>query len=48
MLKKADLSNVDIALYSLYKLGGATKKIHTELIACEAYQLAPERFSWGL
>lgn len=42
------LSNVDVALYALYKLGGATKKVHTELIAWEAYNLSEERFSWTL
>ena len=42
------LSNPDVALYALYKLGGATKKIHTELIAWEAYNLSEERFSWTL
>jgi len=48
MSDKEELSNMEVALFSLYKLGGATKKIHTELIAWEAYQLAPERFSWRL
>ncbi len=48
MSEKEELSNMEIALFSLYQLGGATKKIHTELIAWEAYQLAPERFSWRL
>jgi len=43
-----ELSNVDIALYALYKLGGVSKKIHTEEIAWECYQLAKERFSWRL
>lgn len=43
-----DISNVDVALYALYKLGGITKHIHTEEIAWEAYQLAKERFSWRL
>lgn len=42
------LSNVDVALYALYKLGGSTKKIHTEFIAWEAYNLSEERFSWTL
>jgi hypothetical protein len=42
------LSNVDIALYVLYKLGGASKKIHTEYIAVEAHNLSEERFSWTL
>ena len=43
-----ELSNVDIALFALYKLGGVSKKIHTEYIAWEAFQLARERFSWRL
>lgn len=43
-----DLTNADVALYALYKLGGVTKKVHTEHIAWEAFQLAPERFSWRL
>jgi len=47
-LSKNDLSNMDVALFALYKLGGASKKIHTEYIAWEAYQLAKERFSWRL
>ncbi len=42
------LSNVDIALYALYRLGGITKKIHTEEIAWESYQLSKERFCWRL
>lgn len=45
---KKELSNIDVALFALYKLGGVTKKIHTEKIACEAYTLAKERFSWRL
>jgi hypothetical protein len=47
-MKKSDLSNIDIALFALYKLGGISAKIHTEHIAMEAYQLAEERFSWRL
>ena len=47
-MKETDLSNVDISLFALVRLGGTTKKIHTEHIAWEAYQLAPERFSWRL
>jgi hypothetical protein len=43
-----ELSNVDVALFALYKLGGVSKKIHTEYIAWEAFQLARERFSWRL
>jgi len=47
-VSKNELSNMDIALFALYKLGGISKKIHTEYIAWEAYQLAKERFSWRL
>ena len=43
-----ELSNIDVALFALYKLGGTAKKIHTEDIAWEASQLARERFSWRL
>jgi hypothetical protein len=42
------LSNIAITLYALYKLGGTSKKIHTEYIASEAYKLSEERFSWTL
>jgi len=45
---KTELSNMDIALFALYKLGGISKKVHTEYIAWEAYKLAKERFSWRL
>jgi hypothetical protein len=45
---KNDLSNMDIALFALYKLGGTSKKVHTENVAWEAYKLAKERFSWRL
>jgi len=47
-LNKYELSNLDVTLFVLYKLGGAHKKIHTEYIAWEAFRLAPERFSWRL
>lgn len=43
-----ELSNIDIVLYALYLKGGVTKKVHTEEIAWEAYQLARDRFSWRL
>lgn len=43
-----DLSNVDIALYAMHLLGGTSKKIHTEKIAVQAYNLSEERFSWIL
>ena len=41
-----ELSNNDIAIYAIFKLGGIEKKIHTEDIAFECFKLAPERFSW--
>lgn len=47
-MNKYELSNLDVTLFVLYKLGGAHKKIHTEYIAWEAFRLAPERFSWRL
>jgi hypothetical protein len=43
-----ELSNMDIALFALYKKGGISQKVHTEEIAWEAYHLAKERFSWRL
>lgn len=43
-----DLSNVDVVLLSLLKLGGTTQKVHTESLAWDAYQAAKERFSWSL
>lgn len=47
-MNKHELSNLDVTLFVLYKLGGTHKKIHTEYIAWEAFELAPERFSWRL
>jgi len=41
-------SNLDIAVFALSRLGGATNKISTEEIASEAFKLAPDRFSWVL
>jgi hypothetical protein len=43
-----ELSNVDIVVYTLFKLGGYGRKIHTEEVAYEAYRLAKERFGWRL
>jgi len=45
---KKELSNMDIALFALYKKGGISLRVHTEEIAWEAYQLAKERFSWRM
>jgi hypothetical protein len=47
-MQKDDLSNIEISLFALFELGGASKKVHTERIAWKAYELAPERFSWKL
>jgi hypothetical protein len=43
-----ELSNVDIVVYTLFKLRGYDRKIHTEEIGYEAYKLAKERFGWRL
>ena len=45
---KPELANAEIAVYAIYRLGGNDKKIHTEHIAMECFQLAKERFSWRL
>jgi len=47
-MKRLDLSNNDVVLYTIYKLGGIEKKIHTEHIAIECFKLAKERFCWRL
>jgi len=44
--KKAELTNIDIALYALYNLGGGEQAIHTEDIALSCWHLVSERFSW--
>ena len=41
-------SNIDVVVYALARLGGATRKVPTELIAHESFALAPDRFSWIL
>ena len=40
------LSDIDIALYALYLLGGWQKRVHTEDIALRCYKLVPSKFSW--
>ncbi len=44
-MTEPELSNVDVVLYALFKLGGDERKIHTEEIAYEAHSLAKERFA---
>ena len=46
--KENGLSNLDITIFCLYKLGGASQKTHTEKIAIECFNIAKERFSWRL
>lgn len=47
-MTKQEISNMDIALYALYLLGGMTKKIPTEDITLKCFKLYPSRFSWIL
>jgi hypothetical protein len=47
-MSDSELTNIDIALYALYDLGGHEKKVHTEEVAYRAYELAEERFGWRL
>lgn len=47
-MKKIELSNTDVVVYAIFKLGGAEKKIHTERIAMECFKLSKERFCWRL
>lgn len=42
------ITNVEVVVLALGRLGGATKKVFSEEIAVEAHHLAPERFSWRL
>lgn len=47
-MTKPELSNAEIVVYAIFKLGGDEGKIHTEHIAMECFRLAKERFSWRL
>ena len=42
----ARLSDIDIALYALYLLGGLQKRVHTEDVALKCFELVPHKFSW--
>ena len=44
--KISKLSNIDVTIYALYKLGGWQKRIHTEDIALECFKITPRKFSW--
>ena len=43
--KISKLSNIDVTIYALYKLGGWQKRIHTEDIALECFKITPRKFS---
>ena len=40
------LNNIDIALFALYRKGGAQQPVDTEDIAIECWKMVPKRFSW--
>ncbi len=40
------LSNMDVVLYVLYKLGGWQKRINTEDITLECFKVTSRKFSW--
>jgi hypothetical protein len=41
-----EINNILIAVYALYRIGGAEKDLHTEDIALECFKIAPDRFCW--
>ncbi len=41
-----NLSNIEVAVYALYLLGGWRERVHTEDIALKCFELAPSKFSW--
>jgi hypothetical protein len=47
-MKEGIRSNMDVVVYALGVLGGGKRKVSTEAIADQSYQLAPDRFSWVL
>lgn len=47
-MSNRSITNVEVVVLALGRLGGATKKVFSEEIAVEAHRLAPERFSWRL
>ena len=46
--KTTTLTNVDIVVFALSRLGGASRVVFSEDIASEAFTLASERFAWQL
>ena len=47
-MRNDELTNIDIVLYALFRLGGHNHKVHTEEVAYESYKLAKDRFGWRL
>jgi hypothetical protein len=45
-MKKTKLSNLQIVVVAVARLGGDTQSIHTEDVAIEASNIAPGRFAW--
>ncbi|OQY99712.1 MAG: hypothetical protein B6D41_00810 [Chloroflexi bacterium UTCFX4] len=43
---QSKISNVEILLIAVGNCGGKTQAIHTEDIAIEAFEIAPNRFGW--
>jgi hypothetical protein len=43
----SDLTNVDVVIYAIVALDGATKTVSSEEIAARSYELAPSQFSWS-
>ncbi len=46
MTSDEDITNGDLFLYALYRLGGAGKYVDVEDVFMEMWALAPARFSW--
>ena len=44
--KTFSLSNITVAVYVLFILGGWHRRVHTEDIAVKCFELVPTRFSW--
>jgi len=42
------ISNIDVAVYALARLGGAGRNVYSEDVAALCYELAPSRFGWRL
>jgi hypothetical protein len=45
-MKRSDLSNPQIVVIAVARLGGQAQFIHTEDVAVESFNLAPGKFGW--